>query len=64
MFHDDFAKVFYKLINKKGTINIGGKRQSVLKFAKQNNKKIKKKISRDFFLDHSIDVKKFKKIVS
>ena len=64
MFHEDFAKVFHKLINKKGIINIGGKRQSVLKFVKQSNNKIKKKISRDFFLDHSIDIKKFKKIVS
>ena len=43
MFHEDLAKVFFKLINKKGIINIGGPAQSVYNFAKKNNKKNKKK---------------------
>ena len=42
MFHEDLAKVFFKLINKKGIINIGGKSQSVYKFAKKYDKNIKK----------------------
>ena len=63
MFHDDFAKVFHKLINKKGVINVGGKRQTVFNFVKSHKKKVKKKISKDSSLDHSIDIKKFKKII-
>ena len=43
MFHEDLAKVFFKLINKKGIINIGGPTQSVFRFARKNNKNIKKK---------------------
>ena len=63
MFHDDFAKVFHKLINKKGVINVGGKRQTVFNFVKSHKEKVKKKISKDSSLDHSIDIKKFKKII-
>ena len=63
MFHDDFAKVFHKLINKKGVINVGGKRQTVFNFVKLNKKNVKKKISKDSSLDHSISIKKFKKII-
>ena len=43
MFHEDLAKVFFKLINKKGIINVGGPTQSVYNFAKNTNKKTKKK---------------------
>ena len=63
MFHDDFAKVFHKLINKKGVINVGGKRQTVFNFVKPNKKNVKKKISKNLSLDHSINIKKFKKII-
>ena len=44
MFHEDLAKVFFKLINKKGIINVGGPAQSVYDFAKTYDRKIKKKI--------------------
>ena len=37
-----FGQSFFKLINKKGVINIGGKSQSVYEFAKKYNKDIKK----------------------
>ena len=63
MFHDDFAKVFHKLINKKGVINVGGKRQTVFNFVKSHKKNVKKKISKNLSLDHSINIKKFKKII-
>ena len=46
MFHDDFAKVFHKLINKKGVINVGGKRQTVFNFVKSHKKKLKKKLAK------------------
>lgn len=43
IFHEEFIKIFKKVINKKGIINIGGKKQSVFNFAKKYNKKVKKK---------------------
>ena len=42
IFHEEVAKIIFKLINKKGIINLGGKTQSAYKFAKKNNPKIKK----------------------
>ena len=42
IFHDEFAKLFIKIINKKGVVNIGGKRRTIYLFAKQHNKNIKK----------------------
>ena len=42
IFHDEFAKLFIKIINKKGVVNIGGKRRSIYLFAKKYNKNIKK----------------------
>jgi dTDP-4-dehydrorhamnose reductase len=42
IFHEDFIKIFLKIMNKKGIINIGGKSQSVFNFVKKYNKKIKK----------------------
>ena len=64
MFHEDFAKIFYKLINKKGIINVGGIRQTVFNFAKSKNKNVKKKISNGLFLDQSMNIKKFENIIS
>ncbi len=46
IFHDQFAKIFIKLINRKGIINIGGKPQSIYSFAKNFNNKIKKRKSK------------------
>ena len=42
IFHDEAAKILFKVLNKKGVLNIGGKTQSVYDFAKKYNKKIKK----------------------
>ena len=66
MFHEDLVQVFFKLINKKGIINIGGPAQSVFKFAKKNNKKIKKKIMKvrknSLPLNSTMNIRKFKKV--
>lgn len=64
IFHEDFAKIFIKIIKKKGVINIGGKSQSVYKFAKYFNKKIKK-IKSNGSLPKRIDMNlsKLKKIL-
>ena len=42
IFHDDFAKIFIKVIPLRGVINIGGKSQSIYKFAKKINYSVKK----------------------
>jgi len=42
IYHEDFIKIFKKLINKKGVINVGGPTRSVYNFVKKENKKIKK----------------------
>jgi dTDP-4-dehydrorhamnose reductase len=49
IFHDEIANIFLKVIDKKGIINIGGKPQSIYKFAKKNKKNVKKKISKGEF---------------
>ena len=49
IFHNEIAKIFLKVINKKGVINIGGKSQTIYNFAKQNKKTVKKKISKGEF---------------
>ena len=40
------AKIFLKVIDKKGVINIGGKSQTIYKFAKKYNSKVKGKKSK------------------
>ena len=66
MFHEDLAKVLYRLINKKGIINIGGPVQSVYNFAKKNNRKIKKKLMKtsrkSLPLNSTMNTRKFRKI--
>ena len=42
MYHDDVVPILFKLLNKTGTINLGGKSQSIYNFAQKDNKNIKK----------------------
>ena len=42
MFHAELAKILVKIIDKKGIINVGGPAQTVYKFAKKYNSKVKK----------------------
>ena len=64
IFHDNFAKIFIKVINKKGVINIGGKSQTIFQFAKKYNKKVKKIKSRgEFPLKIDMSLKKINKII-
>jgi len=66
MFHEDLAKVFFKIINKKGIINIGGPVQSVYNFARKNKKDVKKKVLKigknTLPVNSTMNVGKFKKI--
>ena len=43
IFHDEFIKIFKKILNKNDVLNIGGPSMSVYNFAKKYNKKVKKR---------------------
>ena len=62
IFHESIASILFKLIKKRGIINIGGKSQSVYNFARKFNPKIKKKLSKKT-LDTSMNLNKLKKIL-
>jgi len=69
IFHEEVAKTLMKLLFKKGIINVGGPAQSVFKFAKKFNPKIKKisakkMLGRTFPLNPSMNISKLKKIIS
>ena len=68
MYHEDVANIVFKLLDKKGVINLGGKTQYIYDFAKKNNGKIKKiylaknsKIGMPF--DSSINTSKLQKLL-
>ena len=67
-YQHEVARILFKLLNKKGIINVGGKAQYIYNFAKKENKKVKKiyqskksKVKIPF--DSSINIKKLKKII-
>ena len=63
IFHDQFVKLFLKVIDKKGVINIGGKSQTIFRFAKSYNKKVKKIKSKKLMpLKMYMNLDKFKKL--
>ena len=64
IFQEDFAKILIKIIHKKGTINLGGKSQTVYKFAKKYNKSVKKTTSAGLFPKRiDMNLSKLKKIM-
>ena len=64
IFHDEFAKLFLKLINKKGTFNIGGKSQTIFEFAKKYNNKVKRIKSKGIMpLKMDMSLNKLKKFI-
>ena len=42
MYHENVIPILFKVLNKKGILNLGGKTNSVYNFAKKDNKNIKK----------------------
>ena len=69
IFHEDVAKILFKLINKKGIINVGGKTQTIYNFAKENNSEVKKiylknKSKTQFPKNPSINISKLKKLIN
>ena len=64
IFHDEFAKIFLKLINKKGVFNIGGKSQTIFEFAKKYNNKVKRIKSKGIMpLKMDMSLNKLKKFI-
>ncbi len=68
IYHDDVAQILFKLLNKKGVINIGGKEQSIYNFAKIDNKNVKKnylnkKLKSLMPINSSINLSKLRKII-
>ena len=64
IFQDQFAKLFLKIINKKGVYNIGGKSQSIYNFAKSTKSNVKKKISKgEFPLKQNMNIDKLNKVL-
>ena len=49
IYQEDIVKIFIKLINKKGVVNLGGKSQTIYNFARKKNKKLKKNIQEESF---------------
>ncbi len=61
IYHEDVAKIFFKLINKKGVINIGGKTNTVFNFVKKQKKNVKKKLSKgEFPINQYMNLSKMK----
>jgi dTDP-4-dehydrorhamnose reductase len=42
MYHEDVSKILFRLLNKKGILNLGGKSKFIFDFAKEDKKDIKK----------------------
>ena len=65
IFHEDIAKLLFKVINKKGILNIGGKTKTVFNFAKKYNPKVKKIFSKgEFPLNPYMNLSKLKKFLN
>ena len=68
MYHEDVSKILFKLLNKKGIINVGGKSQYIFDFAKKDNPKVKriylkKNSNLGIPFDSSINLSKLRKIL-
>ena len=68
LFHEGLAKILVKIIDKKGIINVGGAAQTVYKFAKKYNSKVKKIFVKknsiyNYPLNPYMNLSKLKKII-
>lgn len=64
LYHYEVANILPKLLKCRGILNIGGVKRTIYNFAKKDNVKIKKKISRNnIFLSPSINTNKLKQII-
>jgi dTDP-4-dehydrorhamnose reductase len=68
MFHDEVIEILFKILDKKGILNIGGKSQSAYAFAKSKGANVKKIYAKKFLgkntkLNVSMNTGKLKKII-
>jgi len=68
IYHEDVVPILFKLINKLGVINLGGKKKSIYDFVKNDNKEIKKKYLKKnqnlgIPFDSSMSLKKLNQII-
>ena len=68
IYHEDVIEYLFKVINKKGVLNVGGKAQFIYDFAKKNNKKVvkdylKKNSNHNIPFDSSLNISNLKKII-
>jgi dTDP-4-dehydrorhamnose reductase len=65
IFQKDVADILFKILNKKGIINVGGNIQSPYNFGKKYNKNIKKILAKkEFPLNPSMNINKLNKILT
>jgi dTDP-4-dehydrorhamnose reductase len=69
IYQEDVANILFKLLNKKGIINIGGKIQSVYNFAIKDNNTVRKAYLKKTMnvgvpFDSSMNISKLKKILT
>ena len=69
MYHEDVAKILFKILHKKGIINVGGNSKFIYDFAKKDNfnvkkKYLKKKNNYGVPVNSSMNLTKLKKIIS
>ena len=63
IFQDEIADVIFKIINKKGILNIGGKIQSIYDFAIKHGNIKKSFLKKGFPENPSMNIAKFQKII-
>ena len=68
LYQEEAAKILFKLINKKGVINIGGLSRYIHDFVKKENKNIKKIYLKKHLdlgmpINSSVNISKLKKII-
>ena len=69
IYHQEVAKILFRLLNKKGIINIGGKSQFIYNFAKKDNEKVEKIFMKKNSItklpfDSSLNLSKLKKYIN
>jgi len=67
-YHNEVAKILFKILNQKGILNVGGKTRIIYEFAKKDNKLVKKSFLKKnsnlgMPFDSSINILKLKKLL-
>ena len=67
-YHDEVAKILFKILKQKGILNVGGKTRIIYEFAKKDNKFVKKSFLKKnsnlgMPFDSSLDISKLKKLI-